>query len=32
APLSNVVGVLNAVLQTFVATVEARVEQLGHAA
>jgi len=32
APLTSVVGVMNAVLQTFVATVEARVEQLGHAA
>jgi large subunit ribosomal protein L10 len=32
APLSGLVGVLNAVLQTFVATVEARVEQLGNAA
>ncbi len=27
APLSSVVGVLNAVLQTFVATIEAKVEQ-----
>lgn len=32
APLSSVVGVLNAVLQTFVATVEARIEQASEAA